>query len=166
MGVDAVLVLDEVHDVDRLISQMTIPDPRVRKRHLRPHGHQTMKPAFDGLVFDVRPDSFYRTEPDSPFAYVSRSQPVPVKPDRVFVSMLSRYWYPGESHYSPGNWDMVSTVCQAVWVIEPGIVVHYMPEPDSLFDVDPVEIIKDAHLLTPERVAELDEESARAEAGG
>lgn len=123
-------------------------------------------PALDGLVFDVRPDSYYKTPADAPVLYGCHEPRFPVKPDRVFVSMLARYWYPGESHYSPGNWSMVSTVCQTVWAIEPGIVVHYIPEPDSLFDVDSDEIIKDAHRLTPERVAELDDESSRAEAGG
>lgn len=141
MGVDAVLVLDEVRDVERLIDEMTIPNPSVR--------YQTVVPALDGMVCDVRPDSFYKTDPNSSgFAYGSQPRPVAVKPDRTFVNMLSRYWYPGESHYSPGNWDMVSTVCQMVWAVEPDIVVHYMPEPDSLFDVDPIEMIKDAHLLT------------------
>ncbi len=157
MGVDAVLVLDEVRDVDRLIGQMTIPDPSRYQK-------QKIVPALDDLVCSVLPDSYYKTKPDSRLNY--GRLPVPVKPDRVFVQMLSRYWYPGESRRSPGNWNMVSTVCRTVWAIEPGIVVHYMPEPfdDDLYETD--EIIKDAHLLTPERVAELDKESARADASG
>jgi len=43
---------------------MTIADPRVRKRHLRPHPRQTMVPSLVGLVFGVRLDSYFKTEDD------------------------------------------------------------------------------------------------------
>ncbi|MEW2484289.1 hypothetical protein AB0876_32355 [Mycobacterium sp. NPDC049093] len=156
MGVDALLVLDEVRDVDRLIGEMTIPDPAVR--------YQRIVPALKGLVFAVRPDSYYKPAPHPIFGAPSDDRRDMIKPDRVFVSTLSRYWYPGESPYSAGNWHMVSRICQILWAIEPGIVVQYRPEPDSLFDMDTDEVTEGAHCLTPECVAELDKECARAEA--
>lgn len=141
MGVDAVLVLDEVGDVDRILGEMTIPDPSVR--------YQRIVDALRGLVSAVRLDSFYN--PEDP------------KPDRVFVDLLARYWYPGESHYSPGNWRMVSRVCRFVWAIDPSIVVHYIPEQDWIGDMTANEVIEDAHVLTPARLVELDIECDHAE---
>lgn len=136
MGVSGVLV----RDVDRLLGEMTIPDPSVR--------YVRIADSLDGIVFSVRPDSYYN--PDAP------------KADRVFVNLLSRCWYPGESHYSPGNWHAVSTVCRMVWDRDPTIVVHYIPEPNWIGDLTADEVIGDGHLLTPTSVDEL----ARADNSG
>lgn len=134
MGTSAELVLDEVPDVDRLIDALTIPAPA--------KGRQKIIPELDNDVFSVRPVSWYK--PDY------------VKADRVIVSMSANYWYPGESHYSPGNWYSISDTCRFIWAIEPAIVIHYIPEPDWIGDIPADGLIAHAHLLTPESVAELD----------
>ncbi|SHU69167.1 Uncharacterised protein [Mycobacteroides abscessus subsp. abscessus] len=141
MGVSAELVLDAVPDVDRLIGAMTIPDTGVR--------WQRIISELDNDVFSVRPVSWYKPE------YV--------KVDRVIVHMSANYWYPGESHYSPGNWYSIADTCRFIWAIEPTIVIHYIPEPDWVGDLPAAELIANAHLLTPGSVAELDVKCAQAE---
>lgn len=141
IGTDALLVLDGIRDVGRVLGEMTVngssgPDQQV----------------IDSLRDDVgwiELDSEYH--PDAP------------KADRLYIQMLCRYWYPGELHYSPGNWPAISGVCQRLWTIDPNVVVHYMPECDYIDELTADELIEDAHCLTPAIVAQLDEESARAE---
>ncbi|WP_457181009.1 hypothetical protein [Mycobacteroides abscessus] len=138
----AELVLDAVPDVDRLIGAMTIPDSCVRR--------QRIIPELNNDVFMVRPVSWYN--PDY------------VKADRVIVTMSANYWYPGESHYSPGNWYSIADTCRFIWAIEPAIVIHYIPAPDWIGDLAADDLTADAHLLTPAAIAELDIQCAQAEA--
>lgn len=140
MGVSAVLVLDEVRDVDRLLSQMTIPNPAVR--------HPKIVAALEHDVYWVKPDSFYH--------------PVGAKADRVLVDMQTNYWWPGMTYRTPGNWYSVSHTCRFIWAIDVSIVVHYRPEPDWIGDLTPDELIANADHLTPARVEELDGEADRA----
>ncbi|MBN7567087.1 hypothetical protein ACM0AZ_24970 [Mycobacteroides abscessus subsp. massiliense] len=143
MGVSAELVLDGVSDVDRLIGAMTVPDTDAV-------GHrQRIIPELDNAVFSVRPVSWYG--PDY------------VKVDRAVVNMNANYWYPGESHYSPGNWHSIADTCRFIWAIEPTIVIHYIPEPDWIGDIAAADLIAAAHLLTPAVCAELDVQCAHAE---
>lgn len=140
MGVSALLVLDGVRDVERLLSEMTIPDSAVR--HARPVA------ALEHAVHWVKPDSFYHPEG--------------AKPDRVIVDLQSNYWWPGMTHRTPGNWSVVSRTCRFIWAVDASIVVHYRPEPDWIGDLTPDELIADADRLTPARVEEFDREADRA----
>jgi hypothetical protein len=140
MGTNALLVLDGIRDVERVLGELTVSGSS--------DSEQQIADSFRDDVCWIEHDSDYH--PDAP------------KADRLYIQMLCRYWYPGELHYSPGNWPAVSRVCQTLWNIESDIVVHYMPD---YVDIDELteQLVTDAHRLTPSRVAELDEECNRAQ---
>lgn len=141
MSTGALLVLDAVRDMDRVLRVLTVDGSSGE-------GHQIVEALRDD-VYLVERDAEYH--PSSP------------KDDRLFVQMLCNYWYPGELHYSPGNWWAVSDLCKRLWDTEPTIVVHYMPECDFIDELAAEELIRRAHLLTPARVVELDGESTNAQ---
>ncbi|WP_131823319.1 hypothetical protein [Mycobacteroides chelonae] len=149
MGVGALLVLDEVRDVDRFLGEMTVRDDPHALSVPAAVRHFPVVDALKHDVWRVELDRYYN--PDAAIA------------NRLFVAMQSNYWYPGMSHRTPGNWPPVSRACRFIWALEPQIVVRYMPEPfDWIGDLDPGELVARGDVLTPARVAEFDDQAAQA----
>jgi hypothetical protein len=141
MGTGALLVLDAVRDINQVLREMTVGGSS----------------GEDQQIVDSLRDDVSYVERDSEY------HPEAPKDDRLYVQMLCNYWYPGELHYSPGNWWSVSELCKRLWDTEPTIVVHYMPECDYIDELTADELIRNAHLLTPTRVIELDDECTRTQ---
>lgn len=150
MGVSALLMLDEVRDVDRVLGAMTVRDD--------PHALSVPARVRSFPVVDVLKHDVDRVDLDSYF------NPDTATAGRLFVSMSTNYWYPGMSYRTPGNWPPVSRTCRFIWALEPTVVVYYMPEPDWVGDLTSAELIARADVLTPAVVTEFDDHAAQAEA--
>lgn len=139
MSTCAVLVLDDVGDVDRLVGELVVGDEAAKDQ-------QIIDTFSDDINRVVRGGDYY---------------PKDTRDGRLYIEMLCNYWYPDELHYSPGNWEAISRLCHKLWEFDPAITIHYMHELNLDTDLAPDELVKGAHRLTVKRVAELDDVADR-----
>lgn len=139
MSTCAVLVLDDVGDVDRLIGELVVGD----------------EAAKDQQIVETFSDDICRVERGGVY------YPGGTRDGRLYIEMLCNYWYPDELHYSPGNWTVISRLCSKIWNVDPAITIHYMHELNLDPDLAPDDLVKGAHRLTPKRIAELDDLAGR-----
>lgn len=139
MSTCAVLVLDDVSDVDRLVGELVVGNKGAREQ-------QIIDTFSDDINRVVRGGDYY---------------PQDTREGRLYIEMLCNYWYPGELHYSPGNWEAISRLCRKLWDSDPAITIHYMHELNLDPDLAPDELVTGAHRLTANRVAELDDVADR-----
>lgn len=135
MSTCAVLVLDDVGDVDWLVGELVVGD----------------ESAEDQQIIDAFSDDICRVERGGDY------YPKDTRAGRLYIEMLCNYWYPGELHYSPGNWEAISRLCRKLWDGDPAITIHYMHENNLDPDLPPDELVMGAHRLTANTVAELDD---------
>lgn len=139
MGTSGLLVLDDVQDVGLVFRELVVSGTGGEE--------QQIVEAFS--------DDVHRIERGGDF------YPDDAGEGRLYIEMLCNYWYPGELHYSPGNWEAVSRLGRKLWQIDPALTLHYMPEYQGSGGDTSADVIAKAHGLTEGRVAELDIESAR-----